>query len=199
MRFLYAHGFASSPQSRKAQVFHQAFAVRGITLEIPALDGGDFEHLTISGQLSIIRHTLEGEPACLIGSSMGGYLAALYAATHPEVARVVLMAPAFHFAQRWLEKAPVGEPLDVYHYGQKQNQSVHYHLLEEATEYPADPDFRQPSLIFHGIHDGVVPVDYSRQFAAGHPNAELREMDSDHELLNVLETITDQALPFLIR
>src|SRR5579859_7208445 len=101
MTFLYCHGFASSPQSRKAQAFHSALSSRGINLLIPALDGGDFEHLTISSQLEIMEDTLKGAPARLIGSSMGGYLAALYAATHPEVDRLVLMAPAFGFSPRW--------------------------------------------------------------------------------------------------
>ncbi len=32
---------------------------------------------------------------------MGGYLAALYAALHPEVQSLILMAPAFSFAQTW--------------------------------------------------------------------------------------------------
>src|SRR5690348_17748458 len=53
-----------------------------------------FEHLTISGQLGVLERTLQNEPVRLIGSSMGGYLAALYAARHPEVDRLVLLAPA---------------------------------------------------------------------------------------------------------
>ena len=198
MRFLYAHGFASSPQSRKAQMFKTALAAQGINLEIPGLDDADFEHLTISGQLAVIRHTLQGDPACLIGSSMGGYLTALYAATHPEVEKVVLLAPAFHFAGRWIEKVPAGQDLEVFHYGEKQNRKVHYRLLEDALEYPPAPDITQSALIFHGIHDDVVPIDYSRQFAATHPSAKLHEMESDHELLNVRESIIAQAIPFLI-
>src|SRR5215472_284542 len=48
MRYVYLHGFASSPASRKAQAFAKAFEECEIALEIPALDSGDFEHLTIS-------------------------------------------------------------------------------------------------------------------------------------------------------
>src|SRR5436305_13652097 len=101
MRCIYLHGFASGPQSRKARAFRSAMGKTGITLEIPDLAAGDFEHLTISGQLHIIEQLLSGEPAFLIGSSMGGYLAALYAAAHPEIERLVLLAPAFRFATRW--------------------------------------------------------------------------------------------------
>jgi pimeloyl-ACP methyl ester carboxylesterase len=197
MKLLYAHGFASSPQSRKAKAFQSVLSSRGIEVLIPALDGGDFEHLTISGQLRIVENALNGEPARLIGSSMGGYLAALYAATHPEVDRLVLMAPAFGFAHRWREKLAPRADFEVFHYGTNEMQRVHYGLIEDALGYPEAPDFKQRALIFHGIHDDVVPVDYSRDFAAAHPNAKLIELDSDHELLNVLDAITDSAAAFL--
>src|SRR5262245_19170669 len=108
MRFIYLHGFASSPQSSKARAFKTALP----ELEVPELDGGDFEHLTVTGQLSVIEKALCGEPACMIGSSMGGYLAAIYAAAHPEVSRLVLLAPALGFAPRWKEKTS----LEVFHH-----------------------------------------------------------------------------------
>ncbi len=204
MRFLYIHGFASGPQSRKARVFRDALAGRGFDVDVPALDNGDFEHLTISGQLAVIERTLGGEPARLIGSSMGGYLAALYAASHPEVSRLVLLAPAFCFAERWQKKIDdefgrdnPPEYLEVFHYGAGAIRRVHYQLIEDALRYPATPDFVQPARIFHGIHDDVVPIGYSREFCAAHPNAALTELDSDHELLNVLDAIAEQAVPFL--
>src|SRR4051812_34095931 len=101
MRYVYFHGFASSPRSRKAQTFRSALEGIGIQMEIPELDAGDFEHLTITSQLRIAEALLRGEEVCLIGSSMGGYLAALYASRHPEVSRLILLAPAFSFSSRW--------------------------------------------------------------------------------------------------
>ena len=75
-RIIYLHGFASSPHSRKAQYFHDQFAANGITMLTPALDGGDFEGLTISGQLAILESTIQdlgaAPPVTLMGSSMGG-------------------------------------------------------------------------------------------------------------------------------
>jgi pimeloyl-ACP methyl ester carboxylesterase len=200
MRFLYLHGFASGPHSRKALTFRTALAVRGVDLEVPQLDEGDFEHLTISGQLAVIARSLDGEPVRLIGSSMGGYLAALYAAAHPEVSRLVLMAPAFDFAARWREKIGAELPahLEVFHYATNSMRRVHYALIEDALRYPAMPDFAQPARIFHGIRDDVVPVETSREFSAAHPNARLTEVDSDHELLDVLDAIAGEAVPFLI-
>ena len=205
MRFIYLHGFASGPRSRKAQAFQSALAARDIEMEIPDLAMGDFEHLTISGQLRVIEELLDGAPCRLVGSSMGGYLASLYADSHPEVERLVLLAPAFGFVARWREmQGPEGIGrwwdtgwLDVLHYGDRAIRRVHYGLLEDAANFPGFPDFRQPALIFHGVNDPVVPVDLSREFVWSHANACLREMDSDHELLDVLDTITAEAVPYL--
>lgn len=204
MRFIYLHGFASGPLSRKAQAFRSGLATERNQLEIPDLAQGDFEHLTISGQLRVMEDLLQGEPCRLVGSSMGGYLAALYAAAHPEVEGLVLLAPAFGFAARWQEmQAPSIKRwketnwLEVYHYGEKAIRRLHYGLLEDAARFPGFPDFRQSALIFHGVNDTVVPVDYSRRFAATHPNAELRELESDHELLDVLDMITTEGTAFL--
>ncbi|HVY94308.1 MAG TPA: YqiA/YcfP family alpha/beta fold hydrolase [Bryobacteraceae bacterium] len=205
MRHVYLHGFASGPQSRKAQAFREALSGCGIDLEIPVLDEADFAHLTLSRQLQVIEQLLAGAPCRLIGSSMGGYLAALYAEAHPEVERLVLLAPAFAFQSRWLKIH--GETaiqrwretgwLPVYHYGANEIRRVHFGLFEDAGRFPDYPDFRQPARIFHGLNDTVVPIALSRTFAASHPNAQLIELDSDHELTDALEVIVREAIPFL--
>jgi pimeloyl-ACP methyl ester carboxylesterase len=205
MRYLYLHGFASGSQSRKAQKFRSALAARGIELEIPELDGGDFEHLTITGQLNVIERTLSGHPARIAGSSMGGYAAALYASLHPEVERLVLLAPAFSFSDRWgdmlgpeqIEAWRATGWLEVFHYGEKRMRRVHYGLFEDSLKYPPSPDFDQPALIFHGVGDSVVPIGLSRDYAACHSNAHLTELDSDHELLNSLPLIAESGTAFL--
>jgi pimeloyl-ACP methyl ester carboxylesterase len=206
MRYLYLHGFASGAKSRKAQAFHAALAAQRIGLEIPTLDEGDFEHLTITAQLRVIEQTLKGDPVRLAGSSMGGYLAALYASTHPEVDRLVLLAPAFSFSDRWDDLVkPEGMAawrntgwLEVFHYGEARQRRIHYGLYEDALTHPASPDFTQPARIFHGVNDAVVPIELSRNYAATHPNTILTEYDSDHELLSVLPEITTAATHFLL-
>ncbi len=199
MRYIYLHGFASGPNSKKATFFRDRIP----RLEVPDLAMGDFEHLTITGQLRLVEGLAAGEAVTLVGSSMGGYLAALYAARHAETARLVLMAPAFGFVKRWAESAG-GEAwrrngfLEVYHYGEKRERRLSYGLVEDAQQYEDFPDFRQPGLIFHGIHDGAVPAQLSREFAATHANVRLHLLDSDHELLNMLEAIWQAAGPFLL-
>ena len=155
-------------------------------IDIPDLAAGDFEHLTLTGQLAIIERRANNQPVILMGSSMGGYLAALYAARHPEVERLILLAPAFRFAHRWEEylgAAQVAEwrrsgVMDVFHYAENRQVQLGYQLLGDAAQYDDYPNFHQPALIFHGALDDVVPAAYSQEFAASHANVHLRSMNS---------------------
>lgn len=199
-RILYLHGFASGPSSSKAQYFRKRLS----GLEILDLAEGHFEDLTITGQLAVIEHSA-GAPVSLIGSSIGGYLAALYAARHAETERVVLLAPAFGFARRWAERLGPEQlglwrrtgSMDVFHYGENRMRPLKYDLLEDGARYEDYPDFHQPALIFHGAQDDVVPARYSEDFAASHPNVTLEILDSAHELLNVLDYMAEKIESFL--
>jgi uncharacterized protein len=206
-RIVYLHGFASGPTSKKAQFFRERFVQLGIGLEIPDLADGHFERLTITGQLQVIERASRGEPVTLIGSSMGGYLAALFAARHTEVDKVVLMAPAFCFSTRWpqtlgeatMEQWRRNGVLEVFHYGQGRTVELGYQLIEDGRQYEDYPQVRQPALIFHGKNDTVVPADLSVEFAVRHPQAQLHLIESDHELLNVLDDMWIATEKFLFR
>lgn len=166
---------------------------------VPDLAAGDFEHLTITGQLGVIEDVVRDEPVVLMGSSLGGYLAALYAARHASVRKVVLMAPAFCFPRRFAANWRGTDTLEVFHYGLGKVVNLSYGLIEDAAQYEDYPDFDQPALIFHGVHDTVVPVELSENFAAEHPNAKLRAVESDHELVDVLNLMLGEIREFLFR
>jgi len=206
-RIVYLHGFASSPMSSKARFFYDRLKRAGADIEIPDLADGDFEHLTITGQLAVIAKAVARGPVSLMGSSLGGYLAALFAARHPgAVDRLVLLAPAFGFARRWPERLGPDAAarwrdtgsMEVFHYGDKCTRRLAYTMLADGARYEDYPDFRQPALIFHGANDEVVPVRYSEKFAATHPNAKLAVLHSGHELLDVLEVMAPIVEAFLL-
>ncbi len=206
MTFIYLHGFASSPASRKAQFFAGKLRERGVEVQVPHLEADGFRDLTVTGQLRAIEECARGQSVRLIGSSMGGYLAALYASLHPETERLVLLAPAFGFASRW--RLRLGEEkfkewrerglIEMMHYGTGKPEAIGFGLIEDGMRYPAEPDFAQPALIFHGNGDEVVPVSFSEEFVRTRPNAQLTTMASGHELTEVMEEIWARSEEFLL-
>ncbi len=206
MKIVYLHGFASSPQSSKARFFAERFGELGIPFTAPELDEGNFETLTISGQLRMIERAVNAEPVVMMGSSMGGYLAALFAARQVEqVEKLVLLAPAFQFPTRWrarysaeeLERWKVQGTIPFFHYGYKEERGLRYQMVEDALQYEDEPAFRQPALVLHGRRDEVVPVAVSKAFAEGHPNVTLRVLESGHELTDVLGQLWRETAAFL--
>lgn len=148
-----------------------------------------------------------GERVGLIGSSLGGYIAALYAARHSNVNRAVLLAPAFDFRHLWeTELGPdrmqawreTGE-FQVFHYGTGQNASIQFALIEDAGRYEPFPDCHQCLQIFHGEFDPVVRPELSKKYAREHPNARLTLLSSGHELTDVMEVIWPEMLDFFLR
>jgi hypothetical protein len=207
VKFLYLHGFASGPQSGKASFFREKLAAEGIELHIPDLSEGDFEHLTTSKQLRVIERESGGDPCVLIGSSMGGYLAARYAELHPgQVSHVLLLAPAFWLAQRWgnsigpdaMQEWQRTGVREFFHYGFNRPMPVHWDLIADGLTHPGAPDFKQPGRIFHGTKDDVVPAVFSEDFAGNRPNVKLRLLDSDHQLTDQVETIWSESRDFLL-
>lgn len=199
MRYLYLHGFASSPQSRKAQFMQAKMATVGRSLLIPDLNQNDFTHLTLTRQLQQVASAWDAaEPVTIIGSSFGGLTAAWLAERHTVVQRLVLLAPAFRFLDHWLPRlgdAQVRQwqqtgQLSVYHYSAGAMLPLHYGFVEDAGHYDEATLQRSlPTLILHGRSDAVIPLASSRAYAAARPWVTLQELDSDHALTDVQEHI----------
>jgi pimeloyl-ACP methyl ester carboxylesterase len=204
-RIVYLHGFASSPQSGKARFFAGRFGELGVPFCAPELEEGNFEGLTISGQLRVVERAVAGEPAVLMGSSLGGYLAALYAARNRVVEKLVLLAPAFQFPTRWrarytaeeLERWRVLGTIPFFHYGFNRERGLGFQMVEDAARYEDEPAFEQPALVLHGRLDDVVPVELSKGFAQRHNSVTLRVVESGHALTDVLDQLWTETAAFL--
>jgi uncharacterized protein len=88
---VYLHGFNSSPQSHKAQVFARYMAERGLADQYvcPALPP------RADAAIGIVRRLIEGKDPqrlCYIGSSLGGFYATHMVETHGG--KAVLINPA---------------------------------------------------------------------------------------------------------
>jgi uncharacterized protein len=206
LRLVYLHGFASGPGSTKARFFQAKLAERGATLVVPEL-APDFTHLTVSSMLAIVEPLIDG-PSIVMGSSLGGYMAALAAARAPERVRgLVLFAPAFGFAERWQQSIDAKilarwrekGTAPIYHYGLEREVPLAFDLFDDAARYDAEPDPDVPALVFHGRHDDAVPLAAVEHFAAARAGRELVVYDSGHDLNDVLEPMWDRTRDFLRR
>jgi uncharacterized protein len=198
--YIYLHGFSSGPGSTKARYIQECFAKIGIELQVPDLNQDDFTHLTMSRQIAQVVDLFpkDGSPVTLIGSSLGGWAAAIVAQNCPQVERLVLLAPAFDFLNHWLPK--IGDRqlslwessgyLPIYHHAIKNLLPLHYDFLVDARKYPlSEIDRLLPTLIIHGINDDVIPISASRAFRTERPWVELLEWESDHQLTDGGERI----------
>jgi pimeloyl-ACP methyl ester carboxylesterase len=218
MHACYLHGFASSPQSSKAQFFAERLAARGIALRCPDLNAPDFGTLTVSrmvAQTEVVLATLPPGPVVLMGSSLGGFVAwhvaarvqaglAPPAAAH--LARLVLLAPAFDFGAgdlggigaegvaRWKESGWH----TFFHHAYDEPRRVHYALYEDARRYRSDLAVVScPTLVFQGERDESVDPQMVAEFAARRPTILLRLLDDGHQLLDHMETLWSETSSFL--
>jgi pimeloyl-ACP methyl ester carboxylesterase len=207
LRFIYLHGFASTPDSAKAVYLREAFAAYKISLEVPDLNQDDFSHLTIARQIAQVESLFpsDGTPVTLIGSSLGGLTSAWLAEKHAQVHRLVLLAPAFGFLDHWLPQLEEEQLrqwqtsgyLPIYHYGEKRSLPLHYQFVEDARQYQEMQLLRPvPTLILHGRHDEVIPLAASQAYASMRPWVQLIELDSDHGLRDVLPQIWEATQGF---
>jgi pimeloyl-ACP methyl ester carboxylesterase len=210
-QYLYLHGFASSPQSKKAQAFYQRFQRQNIPLLIPDLNQGDFRHLTLGRQIQQVSDLVQAcpDPTVLIGSSLGGLTAAWVAQQLPlqnRIEKLVLLAPAFQFLAQWLTRLGPDQlatwrtqgTLPVYHYSDQRHHPLHYGFITDAQGYDdAQLTAPIPTLILHGLYDDVIAIDASRTYAATRPWVTLVELPSDHALGDVEEELWHHTQRFL--
>ena len=206
--FIYLHGFASGPGSQKARVFKDRFKKARLPLTIPDLQQGNFENLTLTNQVSLVQSIIDGKPGArfaLIGSSMGGYVAALTAETRKEIEALYLMAPGFNFLNRWMENmgwdknsfSSTPDLIRVFHYSYNKEVTLNTHLFRDAMHWDSLPLIRNiPIRVVHGIHDETINIQESRDFVRSRPWCQLKELDSDHGLFSCIDWIIDVCMKF---
>jgi hypothetical protein len=206
---LYLHGFASGPGSTKARSLEERFGRLSVRLVIPDLTPGPdgFERSTPSSMLAIAETALASAPPPhgVIGSSLGGWLAALAASRDPGVERLVLLAPAFRLAERWLARLPGAdlvhwkrEGLEVDHHASGRRRRIGWEFMEDALRWPAWPEVKVPTLCLAGTKDDVVPLADVERWVRKTPSARLIVLEDGHELVSSIDRIFDEARTFLV-
>lgn len=214
MHIFYLHGFASSPQSSKAQFLSAKLADLGKTLHCPDFNRPDFSTLTISRMLQQLEKRIvalvPGE-VVLIGSSLGGFVAVeaahrqVASARHP-ITKLVLLAPAIELEwERWSEVGPGGierwrrnGDIEVFHYADHRPRRLKFSFYEDAIRYqPAAARLTMPLLIFQGHRDESVDPGSIERFSRAQTDATLHLVDDEHQLKNSLDFIWSETARFL--
>ena len=165
----YIHGYQSSPDSRKGILFTQELNAKAIHYR-----DGKPEDLVIKDCLKRIAEVIKNdEKVTLIGSSLGGYLAASTALAHENVRRIILLNPA------------IPPPsLDV-----TTVQGISHRILKEMI----NPQLFQQRInadimILRGTKDIDVPDSWVLEFAMAQ-EAMIQFLHDDHRFSKLLEKL----------
>ena len=194
------HGMESNKESQKLVSLSRALAQRGIlTLRFDfsyvGESSGKFEDITYSGEMedlaaafSLIMNRSPGRIG-ILGSSMGGTVALLFAAEKPTVAALVTIAAPIHpeqFPQRVLTPNQFQQWRDqgfTMYNAQRLNVSL-LHDLEKINVPDAAKKIACPVLILHGDADAVVPVEEAYELYGCLPSSKRLSIlnGADHRL-----------------
>jgi len=203
------HGMESNKGSEKLVLLGQELALRGLlALRFDfacTAQNGKFEEITYSGEVedlqaafAFMRDRQAGEIA-ILGSSMGGTVALLFAAQQAGVTTVVTIAAPVHperFTSRLLTPAQVQEWRETGHtfyHGRRINVSL-LHDLEKLNVPAAARKISCPVLVLHGDRDDVVPVEEAHElygYLSGSKKLSILR-GADHRLSD--PTLMDRAL-----
>ena len=157
MKLCFLHGLDSSPQGTKASLL-RAYDPRCFIPNLPP---------DINERLKVLKHGLRA-PVLLVGSSLGGLTALMYALRYSEMVHgLVLLAPA------------VGTKVGGLFTGEQER-------IMSSVYIPRGI----PTVVIAGFRDEVIPLSSIRAMIERSPdpaNVQLLEVDDDHDLYKSLD------------
>ena len=179
-------------------------------MHVPDLNNESFTTLTMSRQLKDVEAIINTctKPIVLIGSSMGGLTACILSEMHHNIAKIILLAPAFKMSKLW-QDGITDEQLktwqdtgfqDTFHYGYNKNMKLQYEFYTNLFTHN-DHTFKRkiPCLIFHGMNDTVVPISLSEEYVKSNQQSQLISLDDDHSVNKYLDKMWDMSVEFILK
>ncbi|MBN2600337.1 MAG: alpha/beta fold hydrolase [Candidatus Thermoplasmatota archaeon] len=173
----YIHGYLSSPKSTKGALFSRHLKAKAISYR-----KGKPEDLVIADCLHrIAREIAHDSEVTLIGSSLGGFLAAKTALLYPQVQRLVLLNPAV-----------IPPTVDI-----KSLTGMPVRILRDMQ----DPQLFQQKVkadvvLLLGTMDDVVPNAWGWEFAQVQ-DALVKFLHDDHRFSHHLEELPTILSPYV--
>jgi len=173
----YIHGYESSPDGEKGRLFQKALHAQAIRYRDCAP-----EQLVIGDCLERISQAIKGDTdVVLIGSSLGGFLAAQTALKNHNVKKLVLLNPAIMPPETDLGTIP----------------RLPRKMLEDMIEPRLFTEkLAAQTFIVRGTEDEVVPDDWVLSFAQAQ-EATMVLVADDHRLSGTLPQLPEMIASFL--
>jgi predicted esterase YcpF (UPF0227 family) len=173
----YIHGYMSEPNSTKGTLFKERLNAKAIKYR-----DCEPENLKISDCLVRINQEIENdENAILIGSSLGGLLAAKTALDNTNVKQIILLNPAI--IPRYVDISKI--------------QGMPQEILADMQDYKLFENKINAKInILAGSMDNVFPNKWVEEFAKVQ-DVKIRYLDDDHSFslnLQVLPQIISEIL-----
>jgi len=211
------HGMESNKDSDKLVLLSRALAQRGVMVlrfdfRYVGESSGKFEDITYSGEVEDLKaaHALvqsrnPGKTA-ILGSSMGGTVALLFAAQQASLAALVTVAAPIHperFPSRVLTPAQA-EQWRTQGFTHYNGQRINLSLLDDLDSLDVPEAVKKitcPVLILHGDADEVVPVEEAYELDACLTNSKRLSIlpATDHRLSDpaIMRRAIAEALDWL--
>ena len=211
------HGMESNKESEKLVTLGRALAQKGVLalrfdFACAGESNGKFEEITYSGEVQDLKaafNHIRRYPARkigILGSSMGGTVALLFAAEEPRVANLVTIAAPFH-PEKITDKLLTREEVEnwrrlghILYHGRRINVS----LLDDLKKIDVPGAAKKiscPALILHGDADETVPVEEAHELFVQLQGAKKIRIlkGADHRLSdpNLLATALEEILAWM--
>lgn len=199
---LLCHGMMSSKDGRKQVPFARALNERGFSVlrfdfSFCGESEGRFEEITFSQEVDDLASAVNwvkeqgGGPLGLLGSSMGGAVAVLYAKEDPAIRALVTLAAVARPGRLAHEMEALKRKLEEWkeeghRFGAEGDVGEAFFEDAKAQDIPsAAAACQAPILILHGEADEVVPVEEARLLYehANNPRDLLIFPDADHRFV----------------